>query len=333
MKLKEKQLYNDKSINVLVTGVGAIIGYGIIKSLRVCRFKVNIVGMDIYEDAVGKNWCDKFVQAKYAVDPTYISFLKKLIDDNEIDLVFFGTEQEIYRCAEAKEELGDYYSKLVINRRQILKLSKDKWKTREYLIENDLENYAIPSVITGTYREISEKFGPKFILKPRSSYASKGIHIVEDEEEFNFYKSKMGLNFMAQQLVGDKESEYTVGAFGLGDGTVSGMIILKRKLSQEGATAKAEVTENRLIEDAVMDITRKLNPIGPTNFQFRLEQEKAYLLEINPRISSSTSIRTAFSYNEAEMCIQWFLGNDINQPIVKKGRAFRFIDEVIVLDE
>ena len=42
----------DSKVNVLVTGIGAIIGYGIIKSLRVSGLNVNIVGMDIYRDAV-----------------------------------------------------------------------------------------------------------------------------------------------------------------------------------------------------------------------------------------------------------------------------------------
>ena len=62
---------NDKPIHALVTGVGAIIGYGIIKSLRQSGLPIYIVGMDIYEDAVGQHWCDKFIQAKYAIDPNY----------------------------------------------------------------------------------------------------------------------------------------------------------------------------------------------------------------------------------------------------------------------
>ena len=49
-----------RQINALVTGIGTIIGYGIIDSLRKSKYDVNIVGMDINPDAVGKNWCDEF---------------------------------------------------------------------------------------------------------------------------------------------------------------------------------------------------------------------------------------------------------------------------------
>ena len=322
---------NKKPVRVLVTGVGAIIGYGVIKSLRASGMPVHIVGMDIYDDAVGQHWCDDFVQAKYAVDPEYIPFLRDVMRRHEIDIVFFGTEQEIYRCNQDREALEEDYKKLVINRAQILELSKDKWLTREYLLHHGLEDLAIPSVIEGDYAQIAAKFGPKFLLKPRSSYASKGIVTVAEEEEFSFYKKRMGANFMAQELIGDVQHEYTVGVFGLGDGTYSGEIALRRRLSQEGSTAKAEVVQDAQLSDCVKRLCASLKPIGPTNLQFRLHNGKYLLLEVNPRISSSTSLRMAFGYNEALLCVEYFVNGKIVHPEVKPGRAVRYIDEVVVL--
>lgn len=322
-----------KTTNVLVTGVGAIIGYGIIKSLRESKFDVHIVGMDIYEDAVGQHWCNKFIQAKYASSPYYIQFLRNVIQREKIDIVFFGTEQEIYRCVEAREELGEDYKKLVLNKAEILKLSQDKWLTREYLLENDMEDLAIPSVIMGSYTEIAAQFGYEFLLKPRSSYASKGIHSVDNEKDFNFYKAGMGDNFMAQKLIGDNEHEYTVGIFGLGDGSYSSYISLQRKLSQEGATAKAVSYDDDRLKQVVQRLCQVMKPVGPTNFQLRMDGSRYFLLEVNPRISSSTSIRMALGHNEAELSIAYFLNGEVLTPKVKKGKATRFIDEVVLLDE
>lgn len=316
---------------MLVTGVGAIIGYGVIKSLRKSKYDVHIVGMDIYYDAVGQHWCNEFVKAKYAVDPGYIGFLKDIIDKYNIDIVFFGTEQEIYRCAEAHEELGDYFQKLVINDLHLLQLSKDKWLTREALINNNLDEYAIPSVITGEYEEIAAKWGKEILLKPRSSYASKGINRVNNQKDFDFYKEKMGSGFMAQSLIGDAEHEYTVGVFCLGDGSFTDMIQMRRKLSQEGATAKATVVKDEGLEKAVTQMCKVFKPKGPTNFQFRKQDNQVYLLEINPRISASTSIRMAFGFNEAEKCVDYFLFKKISKSNIKTGYATRFIDEVVVI--
>ncbi len=320
----------DKTLNILVTGVGAIIGYGVIRSLRMTDRRLNIIGTDIYEDAVGQAWCDEFVQAPYAVSDEYLGFLSDLILKRDVDLAFFGTEQEIQRCTSCQGDIDPMiYQRLVLNDPRLLELSNDKWVTREALIARGLEHLAIPSVIDGSYRSISASWGDTFLLKPRRSYASKGMHVVHDESEFTFYKERMGSQFMAQKLVGDAEHEYTVGVFGLGDGTHAGMIQMQRKLSQEGATAKAKVVFEDGLSNAVSELCRAFSPKGPTNMQFRKEGDGFLLLEINPRISSSTSIRAALGYNEAEMCLEHLLEGKMPHPSVKAGSALRFIDEIV----
>ena len=94
-----------KKINILVTGVGAIIGYGIIKYLRKRKQDCNIIGIDIYSDAVGQAWCDTFIQAIPAISEHYIDFLVSLITKHSIDLVFFGTEQELDKVSNSNDML------------------------------------------------------------------------------------------------------------------------------------------------------------------------------------------------------------------------------------
>ena len=81
----------------------------------------------------------------------------------------------------------------------------------------------------------------------------KGIEKINTREEFDFYKKKSGDQFMVQKIIGDNDHEYTSAIFGFGDGSFVNPIILKRKLSGEGATAKAEVVEideiNKLIKN------------------------------------------------------------------------------------
>lgn len=316
----------NRKINVLVTGVGAIIGYGIIKSLRASKYDCNIIGMDIYADAVGQAWCDSFVQAIPAADPNYVPFVLKVMEEHQIDLIMFGTEQEINRLSSAEEEMGAQYKKLVLNRKEIIALSDDKWATYQMLRQNDLPT--IPSMIEGSYDAITQALGTPFLLKPRKSYAGKGMVVIHDESEFQYRRSRLPQEqFMVQKLIGDDEHEYTAATFGFGDGTcLDKPIVFSRKLSQEGATAKARSIEVPEIEEQIKILTGILKPIGPTNYQFRKEGEQYLLLEVNPRISSSTSIRTAFGYNEAEMCITWYLhGNRPEQPEIHTGEARRYI--------
>ena len=321
-----------KKYNILVTGVGAIIGYGVISSLIKSKYDCNIVGMDIYDDAVGQVWCDDFVQSILASDAGYIDFLKGIIDKYNIDLVFFGTEQEIKKCFLCREELGEYYKKLVINTGEAIELSEDKWDTACYLKEHGI-NY-IKGSISCDFEEAKELYGLPLLLKPRRSYASKGIIKAYTKEEFDTWKKEQGEQFMVQELIGDENHEYTAATFAFGDGTCIKPIVMKRKLSKAGATDRAIVEPVPEIDKEIFSIVKELRPIGPTNFQFRLHKGEYLLLEINPRISSSTSIRTAFGYNESEMCIEYFIEN--HRPETRElriGRAYRYITEAIIYND
>ena len=315
--------------NILVTGVGAIIGYGIIDSLKQSSKDVNVIGMDIFEDAAGRFMADKFYQAILAKDPGYPDYVNNLIEKEKIDLVFLGTEHEIYALCDNKEKLGDNYSKIVINTDQNIAFSKDKWETYSFLQNHGIKT--IKTVLDGEYDELCELLGSPFLLKPKNSTASKGIHTIENREEFDFYKKQAGDQRMFQQIVGDKEHEYTVSVFGYGDGTSTKPFALRRKLSGEGATVKAWIYHDPLLDLEVEKLVKILKPYGPTNLQFRLHEGEYYMLEINPRVSSACSIRTAFGYNEPEMCIEYYLEHKtLNPTFREEGTAIRYIKDMII---
>ena len=87
------------------------------------------------------------------------------------------------------------------------------------------------------------------------------------------------------------------------------------------------------LDQRVRRLVELFEPMGPTNFQFRRHEGEFLLLEINPRVSSSTSLRTAFGYNEAEMCIEYFLEQKPpSTPHIRPGCAARYIEDVVVYD-
>lgn len=316
--------------NVLVTGVGAIIGYGIVKSLKKSKYELNIIGTDIYEDAIGQQWCDGFEQAVLASSPNYCEHLKSIIVKHNIDLVIPGIEQDIEQIAKNMHYFEDLKTKFVINNRELLATANDKWSTDLVLRQHGVSG--IPSYIDGDYETIVSELGTPFLLKPRRSYASKGIMTIHGEDEYYFWKKKLKDNFMVQKIVGDSDSEYTVGVFVFSNGE-SHKIVMQRKLSGEGSTAKAKIVNNKELEAFIDELISIFKPVGPTNFQFRYENGVYYLLEINPRISSSTSLRTAFGYNEAEMCIEYYLENKKpTQPEIRLGTAIRYIEDWVKYD-
>ena len=109
---------------------------------------------------------------------------------------------------------------------------------------------------------------------------------------------------------------------------------LRRKLSKEGFTDKADVVPADDFLAPISELCKMFKPIGPTNFQFRNTHEGIKLLEINPRVSSATSIRTAFGYNESAMSVEFFLRHqEPKQPKILTGRAVRYTEEYIFYND
>jgi carbamoyl-phosphate synthase large subunit len=198
---------NHRMYTILVTGVGAIIGYGIIRSLRASRFPVRIVGMDIYADAVGQRWCDVFEQAVRADQPGYGEHVAALIRRHSVDLVIPGIEQDVHRLAveHLLTPLAETNARYALNDPELIRIAADKWLTHLELMKAGFP--IIGTCIDGNFHDLVKRFGCPLLMKPRRSYASKGIQRLTTEADFVYWKDKLGEEFMVQEIVGDLQSE------------------------------------------------------------------------------------------------------------------------------
>jgi carbamoyl-phosphate synthase large subunit len=317
---------------VLVTGVGAIIGYGVLRSLRGARPEVYRVGADIYHDAVGRAWCDTFEVAPATASLGYLEWLQDVVKRQGVDLVIPGIEQDVHRLSDDRERISRWKCTFALNNARLIDLSRDKWAMHQELLAMG-DSSRIPSYLAGDFETLAARLGLPFILKPRRSYASKGLVRVAERQDFDTHSARLGTQLMAQPIVGTDDEEYTVAVFGDGRGEVSASITLQRRLAPDGSTAKAWVRQFKCLDETVCRLCAHFQPVGPTNLQFRRDGANWKLLEINPRISSTTSLRAAFGYNEAEMCLDFYLGGKkIVQPEIKRGFAVRYIEDVIIYD-
>lgn len=318
---------------VLVTGVGAIIGQGIVKSLRMTGRPVRIIGLDRNTLAYGGKMCDAFyVKPLDEIDSAYPDFLIELVNSEGVDLIIPGIEQDVYYFDCHRDLFEGSGVILTLNQHDLIETARDKWLTTEALRKCGIN--AIPTTISDDWHECLEAVGPPpFLMKPRHGSGSRGIVLIDEKRDFDYWRTKVGSEFMVQRIVGSKDEEYTVAVFGFGDGFGCRPIVFRRSLSADGATQSAQVVqEDERIIKAVTHLNQVFLPLGPTNYQFRIEKDDVYLLEVNPRISSSTSLRAAFGYNEALMCLEYFLqGVRVEPPPIKVGRAVRFVDDYVEL--
>lgn len=315
--------------NILVSGASGIIGYGILKSLRMSETPYKLIGLSIYDDSVAPGFCDIHIKAPLTYSDGYISWLVKTINEQKVDALIPSFEDDVTVWSKNIEEIQKTKAKVIINNVDLISLCGDKWAFYKVL-RNNACPYAIPTSLSPDFDELVSEFGIPLILKPRKGSASRGIVKVNDKETFDLNKEEIGKKLLVQPLIGKDDEEFTTGAFCDGNGGYYAIINFKRKLSKEGYTNKAEVFHSKKIEQAVLAICKILKPIGPTNFQFRIHNGVCQLLEINPRVSASTSMRSAFGYNESIMAVEYFLEGKIpKQPKIRKGSAIRYVEDLI----
>jgi len=318
---------------VLVTGASGIVGYGILRSLRMSGKDLRLIGTSIYEDSVAPAFCDIFELAPPTGDSRYLAWLVRIINDHRVDMLIPGIEIDMHLWADHVSEIETTGAKILQNDLALVALSKDKWAFFENLTAAHLP-CAIDSSLSSDFAELHERFGLPFLLKPRKGFGSKGIIRVESEEIFAKHRHAIGAILMAQPIVGNDDEEYTTAAFGDGRGGFYACMTLRRKLASGGYTDRAEVVPTDDFMDTIVALCRRFKPHGPTNFQFRKCVDGIKLLEINPRISSSTSIRSSFGYNESAMALEYYFENKApTQPPIRRGKAIRYTEDFISYED
>lgn len=318
---------------ILVTGASGIVGYGILRSLRACRAGYRLIGTSIHDDSVAPAFCDACEVAPHTDDPGYIGWLLEAIRRQGVDLAIPGLEIDLFAWNQHREALAAAGARLLLNDARLIDACRDKWLFYARLREIDLP-CRIDSALEGDFDTLAARFGLPFILKPRRGFGARGIVRVADAAGFAAHRAALGPSLMAQPIVGDDTEEYTTAAFGDGAGSYHACMTLRRKLARDGYTDKAEVVDSDDFAPTLAALCAAFSPAGPTNFQFRRCHDGIRLLEINPRISSATSIRTAFGYNESAMAASWVLeGRSPVQPVIRRGRAVRYVEDFILHDD
>lgn len=320
----------EKQTTVAVTGVGALIGQGIARSLHPGG-RARIVGVDRRITPFSRTFCDA-VEQKPAVDETagaYLDFWRELVERHGVELILPGLSVDMDFFNGNRAAFRAMGVTVALNSADLIALCADKY---DFQIAYGAAGFpVIPSARPDSWEAALSELGPApLLLKPRRGEGSAGIVRLGDAEDFAYWTRRNGDNWLVQKIVGADADEYTVGIYGLGDGTYLGPIIMRRRLTRSGHTGEAEVLDHPVIAELTDRISHRFQPIGPTNLQFRIEADTPYLLEINPRFSSSCSLRAAFGFVEAEMCIDHLIGGQTPyQPVIRHGFAHRYNEDFI----
>jgi carbamoyl-phosphate synthase large subunit len=321
------------SKSILITGVGAIIGQGILKSLRKSNPECRLIAVDSNPYAVGKKWADNFYCVPRTENSEWLSSIVTICNKECIDLVLIGIEQDLKAFQKTKrlfeKQCGAF---LLLNTPQALSLGLDKWDLYTFAQKHDILMPPTMLLNDSLISSLSSKNCP-LLLKPRKGMASKGIYRVDTIEALpHFLLLIKKDDYILQKYIGSDSEEFTVGVFGSKDNMISTSFALRRTLNY-GSTFEAQTVFDVELDKVVNEIAQKIQIVGPTNFQFRKMNEGYCLIEINPRFSSSTSIRAAFGFNEAHIAVEHLLYGKWPVPVtLHSGRCSRYIEDCVVFE-
>ncbi len=300
--------------NILVTGIGGVVGQGILRNISDMQLQNEIIGTNTIKVSAGNHLCDKVYEVPFAYDPSYIGTIEKICIDENVGLIIPSTDYESYYLAKYQSQLPCVVASCS---EEVTNFSLDKYSNYQAFTK-----YGIPfaqSVLPSEYQDEYEKI----IIKPREGRGSRGIHVDPANP-----KSFSDSNLIQEYLEGD---ELTTTFYVRKDGSLHGLITFKRELEQ-GNTSKAEVVFE--YDEEILLIIKKMikhyGYKGSCNIQSKVTNKGIIPFEINSRISGTNSVRAQFGFPDVAYTVQeHLLGKSIKPPKVNKGTALRIILDII----
>jgi carbamoyl-phosphate synthase large subunit len=313
-----------RTATVLLTGVGGIVGQGMLKSLAKTAHR--LIGVDSSELAAGLYATERGYLVPPVQDPAYADTLLGLCVREGVKYVFSGLDMELPILARVAPRFRERGVTIVISSPEVVDLSDDKLATVRFLESRGLAFPRTVDLSEGSARE----FGLPVVLKPRRGGSrSQGVFVVRDERELDYRLSTIDVrNYVAQEFLdGD---EFSAGSLTF-EGRCMGAMVMRRTL-RDGDTHKAFVFRDPAVDAYIARVAEELKPFGPCNFQFRMRRGVPYIFEINPRISGGACMRALAGFNEALMTIEYLENGTIPAWQVRPVSVFRYWKEMVVED-
>ena len=317
-------------MKIMVTGAGAVLGQGIIKSLRMAPHAYEIVALDPDPRAVGLYWADRAHLVPLASDPGYGDAIDRVIDRERPNVLLIGTDVELMYFALHKERLESRYCvRVVVSPPDVIRIADDKWLTYQFLASNGFPHPA--SALPSEQEFLICRCGFPLIVKPRIGARSIGVHRVANEQQLREALATVSSPII-QECVSSPEHEYTSGITVV-NSQVMGVVTMRRDL-RDGNTHRAYVMPNSPYDEILAMIAQKLGGEGVINLQFRVAQGVPKIFEINARFSGTTPFRAYAGFNEVDHLVQHYAsGIPIPTPVVAPVVILRYMNEVVIRPE
>ncbi len=311
-----KQLYT-----IAVTGLNNTDNPGpgvpVIRSLREAKtFDVRIVGLayenlepGIYMPGI----CDKVYQIPYPSSGAedFMNRLKEIHAREKLDFIFPNFDAELYTFIISEKELAEMGIKTFLPTLQQFE-SRHKSVLEKFGEQNGLDVPRGKNI--SSYADIlnvKHEFAFPVLVKGKFYDAYLAYTEAQVTEHYNKISAKWGLPVIIQEFV--RGTEVNVIALGDGSGEIIGAVPMRKQYITDKGKAWGGIT---ISDEKLLALTRKMFKTSKWRGGMELEiiktnEDKYYVIEINPRIPAWVYLATAAGQNLPEAVINMAMGQQV----------------------
>lgn len=318
-------------VNVMVMAVGSPLGQSILKAVKSSKYVDNIYAADISGIAAGLYFDNVHpVILPLVKEIDYFDVLTNFVEKNDIKVIFptISVEHEFF-----VKHVAYFHERrisVVSCDALVFETCNDKYESMRYLKQNSI---AAPSTILGCEHNVVEEFITRYgfpvVIKPRNGASSNDVFIVKSRERLFALLGAYPEDYFVVQEYLDDPRDYTAGVYVSSSADFSDVIIFERNL-KFGLSYSGKIISDEKMKEYCLSIAKVLKSNYSINIQFKMMAGQPYCYEINPRLSSTTSVRAHFGFNEPDMIIRDIMGIDLlreHKP-AQTGNFMRYWEEI-----
>ena len=328
--------------HVLILSVGSLLGQNLLDALEGRRPRLRVTGIDSNSENPRVFRCDKAYRAPQTESPDFQSFLRRLIETEKPDLVLAGRDHDVLALAELVRSAPQLRHRIPGGSVEAARIMNDKGLSHRFAQEYNLpfaQSFLLETGMADTARVWAQRCGFPIVAKPREGYGSLGIRVICDEVQFEAFLRRHTTGFLLQQMVDvsdawrrqiaefrldaetgipfffhiPEENQFAGQTLIRPDGTV-GTVFTSRSLMVLGRPERTVRWDDPALAATTRAFAGAISAAGWRglfNLQCRRTPDGYVGIEMNGRMTGSTSSRGYLGYDELRVVIREFCQIDI----------------------
>jgi len=148
------------------------------------NYDINVIGIDaaFLEDNLGRNFCKRCYQVPQGVNEDYFPSVKRIVEENDVKLIFPGSDEECVSLAKHRDELNQVGCDVACSSYDVVSAVSDKYRLIMELKSVGIYNAEVflPETVMDM-KAMAEEMGypdKDIAIKPRFGRGSKGFKII-----------------------------------------------------------------------------------------------------------------------------------------------------------